>query len=108
MKRTVTPLILLLLVSTVNAQDQELQKGNLHRDFPDVQLIRPSIPPWHFNFDLNRWEQDQAMPVVIPTVINHLDIDLRLLYKHSAGAAKRLRHKRTHHHIHRELPGRKN
>jgi hypothetical protein len=105
MKRIGTPLILLLLlVSSVNAQGQESPKGNLHRDFPNAQLIIPSIPPWHFNFDSNRWEQGYELTPsgkkILAAFRSTIQDQLRLFSKHKA---KRLQ-KRTPHHMHREQP----
>src|ERR1700730_441522 len=103
MKRIVTTLILLLLLlSSISAQDQESTKGNLHRDFPNVQLIKPSIPPWHFNFDLDCWEQDHELPLA-EAVPAFTAIHIRLL---SRLKAKRIRHKRIRRHRNPEQPSR--
>jgi hypothetical protein len=107
MKTVVTTLILsLLLVSSVNAQDQESPKEKLHRDFPNVQVIRPSFPPWRFNFDSKTWERDESAAALPETAIDLTEIlrllsDLRLL---SEPKPKRMRHKRTRHHMHRKPP----
>jgi len=103
MKEIVSTLILLsLLASSVNAQDQESPKEKLHRDFPNVQVIRPSLPAWHFNFDSHRWERDPGLQLEnVPAA--HVDIDMDLLSRlPSKHRANRLRRKRTHHHIHRK------
>lgn len=60
-KAAKTLVLTLSFVSLVIAQDQdrERRKTDVHRDFPNVQMILPSIPPWRFNFDTNRWEREQ-------------------------------------------------
>jgi hypothetical protein len=103
-KLVITSIVLLpLLASSANAQNQESPKGNMHRDFPEVQLIIPSIPPWHFNFDLDRWERDESPQQLLELPLAHTDIDEPLLL---TLPARKLRHKRTPHHTHRKPPRR--
>ena len=76
MKTIVASLALsLLFVSSANAQDQESPKEKLHRDFPQVQLILPSIPSWRFNFDRNRWERDSQPQIqeILPAAEDDID-----------------------------------
>ena len=69
-KRATIFALLLLIVSPAKAQHQQSLKQNAKRDFPDLQLIRPSIPPQHYNFELRRWEREKLfdMPEV-PAII---------------------------------------
>src|SRR5258705_8867553 len=69
-KRATIFALLLLIVSPVKAQHQQSSKQNPKRDFPDLQLITPSIPPQHYNFELRRWEREKLfdMPEV-PAII---------------------------------------
>jgi hypothetical protein len=107
MKGIVSTLILSsLLVSSVHAQDQESPREKLHRDFPNVQLIRPSFPPWRFNFESKTWERDES-PAELPEDPIDLTENLRLLSGLpllSKPKPKRIRHMRTRHHIHRKPP----
>jgi hypothetical protein len=102
MNKMLTTLALLLsLGSSVTAQDQESPMTKLHRDFPNAQMILPSIPAWRFNFDTNRWERDQeTAPELEVPADEDLDSLIRALgvpYTHRAGGR---RHKRSHHHVH--------
>ena len=102
-KLVITSIVLMsLLASSANAQNQESPKGNMHRDFPKVQLIIPSIPPWHFNFDLDRWERNESPQQLLELPLAHTDIEPLLL----TLPARKLRHKRTPHHMHRKSPRR--
>src|SRR5260370_20877722 len=107
MKTVVAALILLwLFVSSANAQGQQSPREKLHRDFPNVQVIRPSLPPSRFNFESKRWERDYGLTQleVVPAARTNIDLfDLRLLPKQKARI---LRRKRTRHHIHRPPAGR--
>ena len=60
MKKALALTILLLLPAwSVMAQDGQSPDSKLHRDFPGIELMRPSIPPWRYNFDRHRWERDK-------------------------------------------------
>jgi len=48
----------LLPMTSAMAQDQKAPEGDMTRNFPQAQLIRPTIPPQHYNFELHRWERD--------------------------------------------------
>ena len=49
-----------------------LRNEQLHRDFPDAQLVRPTDPPQSFNFDTKHWSEwpparyDAPAPVDMP------------------------------------------
>jgi hypothetical protein len=105
MNTIATALILLLLpLSSVNAQDQESLEKKLHRAFPKSDLIRPSIPPWHFNFDLHRWEQDDdlvaALPVDPVADLKGLLVSLAEIRALPEHKAKRRRHRKHRSHAH--------
>jgi hypothetical protein len=103
MKRIKAGLILILLVFSIKAQGQEPPKGDKKRDFPEMQLIRPSIPPQRYNFELHCWEKDPEWtdpPVDVTTTKIAPSL---LLEKLKAGKAKRHRpKKRSNHHVYRK------
>ena len=93
-----TVILVFLFAGLVNAQGQEDPRDKLHRDFPNVQMIRPSSPAWFFNFESKRWERERTwldLPAGPARIIRPRD--LRLL-KHGP---KRLRNRRNSHHVHR-------
>ena len=94
-----TVILLSLFAGSVNAQGQEDPRNKLHRDFPNVQMIRPSSPAWRFNFESKRWERDRGLLELLEPAREIHPRDLRLL-KHGP---RRLRHRRNSHHVHRRL-----
>ena len=94
MKRFTNALILLLLaVSSVTPQDPETPRDKMHRDFPTVQLIRPSLPAWHFNFDTKQWERDNQIDELPLETVE--PFDFRLL--NPGRKAKRVHHRQRSH-----------
>jgi hypothetical protein len=78
--------------------------AKMHRDFPTAQVIRPTLPPSHFNFDSNRWELDDGGDELVESdPAPHSDLDRRLFELLPAHPAKRLRHRRTTRRVHRDL-----
>jgi hypothetical protein len=68
-------LAILLSVACVqtasNRYHSQLSNEELHRDFPDAQLVWPTDPPRGFDFDTNKWSdwppaKPDALVVVIP------------------------------------------
>ncbi len=103
MKRKGASLVLtLLLVAPAGAQDQRAPEGNIKRDFPQVQLIRPTIPPQYYNFALHRWEhQADSMGIEVETKTQELS-DVLAAPKPREGKGKVQRRNRTSNkHMHR-------
>lgn len=103
MKTAIATLALSLTAGLLaTAQGQENPGARLHRDFPNVQVIRPSFPPWSFNYDSKRWEREQGL--ALPALVDRQNLDLlsltpRPLPEHRA---RRLHYRRARHHSHRQ------
>src|SRR5262245_14303343 len=65
----IAPILLLTMTTSVAAQNLERPGGDLGRDFPGVQMIRPSLPAWRFNFETNQWERAESLPVIPDAVV---------------------------------------
>jgi hypothetical protein len=72
-KKAASLVFIFLLISSVTAQDQRTSEANLKRDCPQVELIRPTIPPQYYNFKLHRWERRaDSMGIEIETKTQEL------------------------------------
>jgi hypothetical protein len=93
-----------LSVRPVGTPDGVLESpwAKMHRDFPTAQVIRPTLPPSHFNFDLNCWELDDGWDELAEADPSaHSDLDRRLFELLPALPARKLRHRRTTRRMHR-------
>jgi len=109
---------LLLSAFATKAQDGPSPDSKLHRDFPQTQLLRPSDPPWHYNFETRRWERDEwSYGLIESAQINSLKMisneSLRLLrdlrsptkFTRHRRHRKYSRRRRQHRTLHQSLQG---
>jgi hypothetical protein len=71
--------------------------ARMHKSFPTAQLIRPSLPPSHFNFESNRWERDEGEHLQAEAGLHEDPLGAKLLSALRAEQPKRARHKRSRH-----------
>jgi hypothetical protein len=84
-------------------QRQEGPEDKLHREYPRVQMLVPTDPPYSYNFDTKQWEQDERVEVAdLPPDPDDLLGTLRKMMAPahntgSAGRRKNLHHYRAGH-----------
>jgi len=105
-------LLLFLPVLPVSAQDGKKPDSKPDRDFPGLQLMRPSLPPWRYNLETHRWERDRNSSDILLTeeIPSRGGVDMNLMrrsteFRSTAMLATHRRHgrsslrKRSHHSI---------